>query len=71
MLLQLHITGHPNQVQVSVEIIPGTQSECVTRVSSTIEEQNGIYKYLERISTNISISRATEHGNGGIVTPRQ
>ena len=71
MLLQLHITGHPNQVQVSVEIIPGTQSECVTRVSSTIEERNGIYKYLERISTNISISRATEHGNGGIVTPRQ
>ena len=67
MLLQLHLTGTQDHMTVSVEIIPGTQAGRVTKMSSTIEERNRIYQYLESISDGISISPASKNDNGGIV----
>lgn len=69
MLLELHLTGTTDHVQVTVEMVPGTQSERVTRMSSTVQERNRIYAYMESISSNIGITPATEEDNGGIVFP--
>ena len=69
MLLALHLTGTTDHVQVTVEMVPGTQSERVTRMSSTVQERNRIYAYMESISSNIGITPATEEDNGGIVFP--
>ena len=69
MLLELHLTGTTDHVQVTVEMVPGTQSERVTRMSSTVQERNRIYAYVESISSNIGITPATEEDNGGIVFP--
>ena len=69
MLLELHLTGTTDHVQVTVEMVPGTQSERVTRMSSTVQERNRIYAYMESISSNIGITPATEEDNGGIVVP--
>lgn len=69
MLLELHLTGTTDHVQVTVEMVPGTQSERVTRMSSTVQERNRIYAYMENISSNIGITPATEEDNGGIVFP--
>ena len=69
MLLELHLTGTTDHVQVTVEMVPGTQSERVTRMSSTVQERNRIYAYMESISSNIGLTPATEEDNGGIVFP--
>lgn len=69
MLLELHLTGTTDHVQVTVEMVPGTQSERVTRMSSTVQERNRVYAYMESISSNIGITPATEEDNGGIVFP--
>lgn len=69
MLLELHLTGTTDHVQVTVEMVPGTQSERVTRMPSTVQERNRIYAYMESISSNIGITPATEEDNGGIVFP--
>lgn len=60
MLVTLTITYHEDAGAVQVDdlstcIVPGTQQGCVTTMADTPEEKDRIYRYLESISSGITI----------------
>ena len=57
MLLTIHISGdsEDDPGTLSAEILPGTQAGCVTKAADTEEERERIFRYMESISTDISI----------------
>ncbi|MBR5336591.1 MAG: CapA family protein [Lachnospiraceae bacterium] len=57
ILLKVTLTGtSADNMKAEISVIPGTQKNTVTTCASTTDEKNRIYKYLEKISVNITVT---------------
>ena len=54
-LLNLHFEGDDDEGQITVNVVPGTQTECQTKIAQSDEERRKIFDYLESISINVEI----------------
>lgn len=59
ILLELHFYGDGEEQHLDVKVIPAVQSGCKTTYADTREEQERIYRFLEKMSINVEI---TEEG---------
>ena len=55
MLLNLHFKGDGDEGQITVNVVPGTQMDCQTKIAQSDEERRKIFDYLESISINVEI----------------
>lgn len=55
MLLNLHFEGDDDEGRITVNVVPGTQIDCQTKIAQNDEERRKIFDYLESISINVEI----------------
>ena len=65
MLAELHIRGTASEHQVSLQLIPGRQTNCQVQYYDTPEEQDAFYRNMEALSSAYGISIDKD----GVVSP--